>query len=241
MLLATNRRSTGVGVRPRPHRIEITADFTPDPALMIATGSLIAGIVRDVTRWPASMLRAIDRQVPVIDGFSPMRHTSRQGWLARADRYPSNPFTCDIDEARWETTSGAVVSLREIGRGIFHRFRRAVARIADPFSLRLIESILSRGGASLLTLADRPAAYEDVGRLSVWTEAARGRELRRSRYERALMSAVSGRPLRLDGALWTPIRVRGWSSVVFRRESDAAQIVVPIDSLVSRLDEWERN
>src|SRR5688572_13667458 len=38
MLLATNRRSTGVGVRPRPHRLEVTADFTPDPALMIATG-----------------------------------------------------------------------------------------------------------------------------------------------------------------------------------------------------------
>src|SRR5919198_6179662 len=27
MLLATNRRSTGVGVRPRPRRIEVTSDF----------------------------------------------------------------------------------------------------------------------------------------------------------------------------------------------------------------------
>ena len=241
MLLATNRRSTGVGVRPRPHRIEVTADFTPDPALMIATGSLIAGIVRQVTRWPMSMLRAVDRQVPVIVGFRPMRHTSRKGWLARADRYPSNPFLCDIDEAVWPTTAGAVMSLREIGRGIFHRFGRDIARLADPFSLRLIRSILSRGGASLLTLADRPEAYEDVGRLSVWTEHSAGRHLKRSRYERALMSAVSGRPLRLEGALWTPIRVRGWSSVVFRRDSDGAQIVVPVDSLVSRLDEWERN
>src|SRR5688500_19024355 len=32
MLLAANRRSTGVGVRPRGDRIEITADFTPDAA-----------------------------------------------------------------------------------------------------------------------------------------------------------------------------------------------------------------
>src|SRR5688572_5135841 len=46
MLLATNRRSTGVGVRPRRHRVEITADFTPDPALTIATGALIVAIVR---------------------------------------------------------------------------------------------------------------------------------------------------------------------------------------------------
>src|SRR5258705_571443 len=32
MLLAANRRSTGIGVRPRGNRIEVTADFTPDPA-----------------------------------------------------------------------------------------------------------------------------------------------------------------------------------------------------------------
>ena len=41
MLLATNRQSTGVGVRPRGDRIEITADFTPDPTMMVAAGSLI--------------------------------------------------------------------------------------------------------------------------------------------------------------------------------------------------------
>jgi len=38
MLLATNRESTGVGVRPRGDRIEITADFTPDPTMMVAAG-----------------------------------------------------------------------------------------------------------------------------------------------------------------------------------------------------------
>src|SRR5688572_16149590 len=42
MLLATNRESTGIGVRPRGDRIEITADFTPDPTMMVAAGSLIA-------------------------------------------------------------------------------------------------------------------------------------------------------------------------------------------------------
>ena len=239
MLLATNRRSTGVGVRPRPHRIEVTADFTPDAALMIAAGSLIAGIVRRVTTWPASMLRAIDRPVPVIAGLTPMPHTSRRGWLARADRYPSNPFVCDIDDPMWPTTTGAIMSLRDIARATFDRFRLAIARFADPFSLRLIRSILSPHGASLLTLDDRPAEYEDVGRSSMLNGSAVGRHLARSRYERVLMCAVSGRPLRLDGALWTPVRVRGWSRVVFRRDSDGAQILVPLDSLVSRLDEWE--
>src|SRR4051812_24530230 len=53
MLLAANRRSTGVGVRPRGNRVEITADFTPDAGLMAATATLIVGIVRDVMRWPS--------------------------------------------------------------------------------------------------------------------------------------------------------------------------------------------
>src|SRR5690606_4865260 len=48
MLLATNRRSTGVGVRPRGDRIEVTVDFTPSPSLMIATGTYIVGVVREV-------------------------------------------------------------------------------------------------------------------------------------------------------------------------------------------------
>src|SRR4030095_7690233 len=37
LLLAANRQSSAVGVRPRKTRLEVTADFTPDPALMLAT------------------------------------------------------------------------------------------------------------------------------------------------------------------------------------------------------------
>ncbi len=238
MLLATNRRSTGVGVRPRRHRIEITADFTPDPALMIAAGSLILGIVRDMMTWRSWDRAALEREVPVIRGFTPMKHTSRRGWLARWDCYPKSPFACDIDSAEW-TTSAGTLSLREIAFRVFERFRRPIARIADPFSLRLIASILGRGGPSLLTLPDRPPAYDDVGHGSVWTGHSSGDTLQRSRYERALMNAVAGRPLRLFGRACTPIRVRGWSVVIFRREGDGLQFAMPIDQLVSRLDEWE--
>jgi len=53
------------------------------------------------------------------------------------------------------------------------------------------------------------------------------------------MNAVAGRPLRLFGRACTPIRVRGWSVVIFRREGDGLQFAMPIDQLVSRLDEWE--
>ena len=41
MLAGGNRRSTGVGVRPRGSRIEVTVDFTPDAGLMVATATLI--------------------------------------------------------------------------------------------------------------------------------------------------------------------------------------------------------
>jgi hypothetical protein len=239
MLLATNRRSTGVGVRPRHHRIEITADFTPDPALMIAAGSLILGVVREVMTWRSWERDTLEREVPVISGFTPMKHTSRRGWLARWDCYPKNPFTSDIDAPAWHTNAG-VLSLREIAERVFVRFGRSIARVADPFSVRLIASILGRGGPSLLTLPDRPAAYEDVGRGSIWNDAAGIDSIRRSRYERALMNAVAGRRLRLFGKIAVPVRVRGWSVVVFRRESDGVHLAIPIDLLVSRLDEWER-
>src|SRR5690606_10080716 len=75
MLLATNRRSTGVGVRPRGDRIEVTADFTPSAELMIATGTLITGIVREVMSWPSYDLDMLARKgLPVIDGYAPVPH-----------------------------------------------------------------------------------------------------------------------------------------------------------------------
>jgi hypothetical protein len=234
MLLGANRRSTGVGVRPRRHRVEVTADFTPDPALMIATGSLIVGIIRELMVRPSTA-----RDVPAIVGFSPMPHTSRRGWLARFDCYPSNPFASDLDAPVWETTAGWL-SLRDIGSRIFERFRRPIARVADPFSLRIMAAIFRGRGASLLSLSDRPAAYEDVGRLPAGRGPAAFDRLTRSRYERALISAVCGRPLRLFGAPCTPVRVRGWSRVVFRRDDDGTEMVIPIDLLVDRLEEWER-
>src|SRR5207237_4926419 len=73
-VVGTNRRSTGVGVRPRDARIEVTVDFTPDPGLMIATATLIVGIVRDVIAWPSYELEELDqRAIPVVAGIVPGR------------------------------------------------------------------------------------------------------------------------------------------------------------------------
>lgn len=243
MLLATNRRSTGVGVRPRGDRIEITADFTPDPALMIATGTLITGIVRQVMTWPTFELAELERRgVPVIAGFRPIAHTSRKGWLARYDCYPRNPFTCDIDRDGWETTTGETMTLRSIAGTITRLFWTSIKRISDAFTFRLIGSVIRGRAPSLLELNDRPEEYEDVGRLCAWDELFPPGQLSRSRYERVLIHAISGQKLRLFGRWYTPTGMRGWSQVVFRREDDGRRTrhFFSIDYLLAHLRDWEK-
>ncbi|HUH12519.1 MAG TPA: hypothetical protein VMK65_05395 [Longimicrobiales bacterium] len=240
MLLATNRRSTGVGVRPRGDRIEITVDFTPSAALMIATGTLITGIVRDVMRWDTFELSQLEKHdIPVIDGFAPVPHTSRKGWLARWDCYPANPFQADPDEAAWRTTAGDTMSLRAIAGRITRRFWRSIRRVSDPFTFRLIGSVMRGKAPSLLDLDDRPPEYEDVGRLCNWNDLFPPSELSRSRYERVLIHAIAGRRLHMEGHGYTPVGMRGWSQVVFRRDGGPERYLYSIDYLLDHLDDWE--
>src|SRR5207248_6245948 len=100
MLLAANRQSTGIGVRPRGNRIEVTADFTPDAALMIATATLVVGVVRDVMSWPSYDLSMLDqpgqRDLPIFRDFVPVAHSSRKGWVARRTCFPRNPFAAHV-------------------------------------------------------------------------------------------------------------------------------------------------
>lgn len=241
MLLATNRRSTGVGVRPRSERVEVTVDFTPDPALMVATATLVTGIVQAVMRWPSFDLAMLERsRLPVPAGFEPQPHTTRRGWLARFSCFPRNPFTADIDAPEWETRDGRRRSLRQIGRELARPFWPQIRRISDPFTLRLIAAILSRQAPSLLDLPDRPPAYDDVGRLCAWGTLFPEAALARSRYERVLLLAISGRPLPLGGDLYLPVGMRGWSQVVFRRQRDDSRHLLSIDFLLQRLRGWHR-
>jgi hypothetical protein len=236
MLLAANRRSTGVGVRPREDRIEITCDFTPSPALMIATATLIVAIVREVMTWPTYELSELARhRVPVIRGFRPMPHTSRKGWLARYGCYPKNPFTCDVDTEPWLTEQDGTLTLRAIAERIVRRFRRPIHRLADPFTFRLIGAVMQGRSPSLLDLRDRPPDYEDVGRLCVWDGGMASAQLARSRYERVVLRALAGRPLRIDGQRLLPVGMRGWSAVVFRGEEQRREVIA-IDDLLEHLD-----
>jgi hypothetical protein len=168
-VVGTNRRSTGVGVRPRGDRIEITADFTPDPGLMIATATLVLGIVREVMSWPSYALSVLDeKRIPVVAGVVPGKHTTRKGWLTKDFNFPQSPFTADIDARTWRTRDGRIRSLRQMARETAWMFRRSIRRFSDPFSFRLLFAILRGRAPSLLELPDRPRAYEDVGRLCRW-------------------------------------------------------------------------
>jgi hypothetical protein len=239
MLLATNRESTGVGVRPRQNRIEITVDFTPSPALMIATATYIVGVVREVMRWPSFSLEMLQRkEIPQVGGFQAIPHTSRKGWLAHESSFPRSPFKSDIDSDSWELTDGRSATLRQIAGEITHRFWRPIKRISDPFTFRLIGSVIRGRAPSLLDLPSRPQEYEDVGRLCTWDGLFPEKKLSRSKYERVLIRAIAGRKLKIRGEWCTPVGMRGWSAVVFERDTTPVRVTMPIDSLVGHLDEW---
>jgi len=170
-LVGGNRRSTGVGVRPRGNRIEVTFDFTPDPGLMVATATLIVGIVRGVMAWPSYGLDMLDTQaIPVVEGVTPGKHSSRRGWLVKDFHFERSPFTANVDARAWSTRDGRRLSLRALAREIAWRFRRSIRATADPFSFRLLFGVLEGQSPSLLELPDRPGAYDDAGRACRWGE-----------------------------------------------------------------------
>lgn len=188
MLVAANRRSTGIGVRPRGSRIEVTCDFTPDPGLMIATATLIVGIVREVMTWPTYELSELEkRPIPVVAGVVPGKHTTRKGWLTKDFHYPQSPYTCDINAPIWKTQFGEMKSLRRMGLETAWYFRKSIRRFSDPFSFRYLFAVLDGRAPSMLELIDRPAAYDDVGHLAKWGMVIP--ELRNYDVEMALMSS----------------------------------------------------
>ena len=242
MLLAANRRSTGIGVRPRGNRVEITADFTPDAALMAATATLIVGIVREVMTWSSYDLDQLHaHEIPVVRGFVPVPHSSRKGWVAKYTCFPSNPFAADVDAEKWTTRDGERMSLREMAGRTTRRFWSTISAFGDPLSLRLIAAVMHGRAPSLLELDDRPAAYEDVGRLCTWNDLFPITLLPRSRYERVLGNAIAGKRVRMSGAWHRPVRMKGWTHVVFRREKDGRVHVKSLDDMLVHLDAWDRS
>jgi hypothetical protein len=92
---------------------------------------------------------------------------------------------------------------------------------------------------SLLELDDRPPSYESVGRLCTWTNLFPLRALPRSRYERVFIRAIARERLRLGDDWYTPVGMRGWSHVIFRRDRDQTRHAFSLDFLLRRLDDWD--
>ncbi len=230
MVAGANRRSTGLGVRPRRDRIEITFDFTPDPGLMAATTALIVGVVREVVSWPSYLVSEIEtRRIPVIRGVEPGKHPTRKGWVTRDFHFPRNPFTSDINAPLWDGQS-----LREIALGIATFFRDSIRRYSDPFSYRILFSVLRGETPSLLDLPDRPPAYDDVGRQARWgdaipelenyapamqDEAARKPRRRRADVEEKLAPPWRGEGVDRRNRVTLPPRLQRRESTDRRREA----------------------
>lgn len=232
MLFAANRRSTGVGVRPRPGRVEVTVDFTPDPALMTAAVALMVAAVQEVAGWSGHGLGDLERRgYPVIAGFEPVPHTSRKGWLARFSCFEPNPFRTPPDRRAWRTTRGEQVSVRRAARRVAVRLLPRLRAVAAPETVTLIRRVITRRHPSLLDLDDRPATYEDVGRDGPWREPDRSRPLPRSLYEQVMLDVMDGRPLRTAGRRWRPVVTRGWTHVRYRSD-DGQERTFSVDELV---------
>jgi hypothetical protein len=232
MLLAANRLSTGVGVRPREGRIEVTVDFTPDPDLMIATASLITGIVLTVCQWPEHDLGVLARRrLPVIAGFKPRAHTSRKGYLARFDCFPRNPFTTDPNQPEWLLRDGRRMSLRRIAQQLTRPFRTAIRSVTDAKAAEHLFAVLQGRARSLLDFAERPPRYEDVGRTIDWNRRTQ-RALPRSRYERVIHRVITHRPIRVGRSIYRAERMLGWYEIAFRNIQTGHRRVFTLDDLV---------
>lgn len=231
-LLAANRKSTAVGVRPRGSRFEVTADFTPDPALMLAACSAIAGVVKGAQAWEDYSLAQLERhRIPRPVPFRLRKHSSRRGWRVLASSLQHNPFRLDPNEPIWRLRDGRSLSLRAIAAETIAPFRKEIRRMSDTATLEHIGAILAGDARSLLDFAERPPTYDDVGQNFDWNRR-RMRHWSRSQYETVIHRVIAHQPIQIDGKRFTVERMRGWYEIVFRESKTGARRVFNLDDLV---------
>jgi len=236
ILLATNRQSSAVGVRPRGNRIEVTVDFTPDPALMLATCAFIAGAMETVLRWEDFQLRQLGRhRLPRIARFRLRKHSSRRGWRVTADSLGQNPFISDLNESLWKLRDGRRLSLRAIAVETLRPFRQRIRQISDPSTLEHIAAVFAGDARSLLDFEKRPDAYDDVGHGIDWGR----RRMRRwspSKYERVIHRVIAHEPMRIGQKRYQVDRMNGWYEIEFREVGTKRRRRFNLDELVRLVD-----
>src|SRR5882724_2851628 len=232
ILLATNRQSSAVGLRPRGNRIEVTVDFTPDPALMLATCAFIAGAMETVLRWGDFELKQLGRHgLPRMARFRLRKHSSRRGWRVTADSLGRNPFASDINAPLWKLRDGRMLSLRDVAGEILTLFRRRIQQFSDFRTLEHISAVFDGNARSLLDFETRPNGYDDVGRTIDWGRR-RMRRLSRSKYEKIIHRVISHEPVRIGQKRYRVDRMNGWYQVDCRELGTKRRRTFTLDELV---------
>src|SRR5213595_1192188 len=236
ILLATNRQSSAVGVRPRGNRIEVTVDFTPDPALMLATCAFIAGAMETVLRWEDFGLKQLRRHgLPRIARFHLRKHSSRRGWRVTADSLGRNPFVSNINEPLWKLRDGRALSLRAIAAETLRPFRQRIRQISDSGTLEHIAAVFAGDARSLLDFEKRPDAYDDVGHGIDWGRR-RMRRWPRSKYEKVIHRVIAREPMRVGQKRFRVDRMNGWYQVDCREVGTRRRRTFNLDELVRLSD-----
>jgi hypothetical protein len=231
MLLAANRKSSAVGVRPRGKRIEVTADFTPDAALMLATCAFIAGAAGVASGWPSYDLEQLDaQQIPRFSQFRLRKHSSRKGLRVTDESLAHDPFTADVNAPIWKMRDGRELSLREIAHETLRPFRTSIRRVSDLETLRHIEAVFDGNARSLLDFPERPEAYDDAGHAWNWNRR-RMRHWPRSAYEKVIHRVIARQPISIRGKRYVAERMQGWYEVVFRESKTGARRIFNLDHL----------
>ncbi|MDQ6765022.1 MAG: hypothetical protein M3Z22_02830, partial [Verrucomicrobiota bacterium] len=228
-LLAANRQSTAIGVRPRGSRFEVTTDFTPDAALMLATCAVIAGVVEGVLPWPNYALAQMEAHlIPRPVSLRLRKHSSRRGWRVLASSLQHNPFLCDPNEAIWSTRGGRSLSLRQLAAETAQPFRREIRQLSDAATLEHIDAVFAGDARSLLDFPERPGAYDDVGHGIDWNRR-RVRHWRRSQYEEVIHRVIARKPIDIGGKRYRVERMQGWYEIVFREAKTGIPRVFNLD------------
>ena len=232
ILLATNRQSSAVGVRPRGNRIEVTVDFTPDPALMLATCVFTAGAMETVLQFKDFRLRQLARHgLPRIAGFRLRKHSSRRGWRVTTDSLGRDPFTSDINESSWKMRDGRKLSLRAIAAETLRPFRQRIRQISDTSTLEHIGAVFAGDARSLLDFEKRPDAYDDVGHKIDWGRR-RMRRWPQSKYEKVIHRVIAREPMRIGQKRYQVDRMNGWYEIEFREVGTKRRRTFNLDELV---------